>query len=79
MSTFRSGLVALALVGVAHLFGQVVGCATTARTFDAVNNPADDLALARCREEGRAYLDAGHEPGAAFDAYVACRQDAGVK
>ncbi len=53
-------------------------CASALQPWDDVNNPSDDVALTRCRKEGRAALDGGSKE-TAYAAYVACTKDAGLR
>lgn len=68
IAVFLSGLMASV---------QTAACGASIKDLDDVNNPADDVALSRCRKEGRAVLDGGR-PEDAFAVYDACKTDAGL-
>ncbi len=69
------------LVAVFVAAGQVLGfgCANTLKNVDELSNPADDGALKRCRNLGRAALDAGSSNYRAFDVYEECTREAGLR
>jgi hypothetical protein len=67
----------LLLIFAPVLFGH--GCASALKNLDDLNNPADDIALKRCREEARAAKDAGADASAAYAAYYDCTKDAGLR
>lgn len=53
-------------------------CGSALQTWDDINNPSDDVALTRCRNEGRATLDGGSKE-TAYATYVTCTKDAGLR
>lgn len=72
-TSFTMGAVCLALALSAS------ACGAGFVTFDELNNPSDDAALARCRNEARAAKDAGADAQDAYDRYHRCTQDAGLR
>lgn len=54
-------------------------CKSFLQNWDEVNNPDDDSALARCRKLGREEREAGATPEAAYEAYVDCTREAGLR
>jgi hypothetical protein len=70
---------ALACVVALGLTQGPAACGSALRSFDEVNNPDDDSHLTRCRNAGRAAREAGAEPDDAFDTYVECTREAGLR
>jgi hypothetical protein len=55
------------------------GCATWLKAVDDYNNPADDAALKKCRDEGRKARDADAGAEQAYGVYFECTKDAGLR
>lgn len=80
--TLRRAAGVLAVVLAAHGVGQAMGCAAAsnvAKAIDEVNDPADDVALKRCRDLARSIKAATGDASAAYDGYYACTVDAGLR
>lgn len=64
------------------LAAAAVGCSALLHNIDDVNEPKDDVSLARCRKEARDKLYVGatqEEKEAAYELYVECTKDAGLR
>jgi hypothetical protein len=60
--------------------GQVVSaCSGALRTIDDLNQPSDDWWLKFCREQGRVDKALHDDAGGAYQIYVDCTKDAGLR
>lgn len=65
------------------LMGRVVlsgiGCASGLKEVESLSDPSDDAKLSKCRAEGRAARQTGDEPDEAYEKYLKCTLDAGLR
>ncbi len=64
---------------ITHAAYSVVGCASALKALDEYDSPQDGADLKRCRNAGRAELDAGSSKYRAYDVYEACTREAGLR
>lgn len=75
----RSFFGGLAVVVSSALLGQFAGCGEGLKNIDEINNPSDDAALAKCRAEARADMQIYGNADRAWNVYLACTADAGLR
>ncbi len=74
LKVLAGGAAALALA-----CAMVVGCGEGLKSIDEINNPSDDVKLSKCRGDARAEMLITGNKDKAWNIYLACTADAGLR
>ena len=65
--------------GILSLLIFLAACGDGLKSIDEINNPSDDVVLAKCRADARAEMYLTGDKNRAWSIYLACTSDAGLR
>ena len=71
---------AVVIAGIGTIIASLSGCASgMMKDYDDINNPSDDKTLSECRIKARVEKQMTNDPERAWQHYLACTADGGLR